>query len=343
MAVTIKDVATLAGVAPATVSRVINNSGYVKADTYKKVMDAVQKLHFAPNAAAQNLASNKTKSIAAVLSDVTNPFYSDVIRGITGVLNETAYDLILFDCSESVEKEIRALESSLRNRVCGLIYSPIAENNEKAVPLLSSMKKAGVPIVLIDRDIKPFSFDRVFVDFFYGAYEATKALLQAGHRDIAIITGALDSFPGRERLEGYLSAYQDAGLVADKRLRFEGDFKFESGRELTGKILEMNPRPTAIFSSNNLMTMGCIKTLSERGLRIPEDMALIGFDEIDRWNIFGSKLSVVDRPTEEMGTLVIKMLLERIRDAEFSYERYVPWEVVLPTELKLNGSEKYCR
>lgn len=343
MATTIKDVAALAGVAPSTVSRVINNSGYVKAETQKKVMDAVRALHFAPNASAQNLASNKTKSIAVVLSDITNPFYSDVIRGITNALNETVYDLILFDCSESIEKEIRALESSLRNRVCGLIYSPIAENNEKIFTIISSIKQSGVPIVLVDRDIKPFSFDSVFVDSFYGAYEATKALLEAGHRDIAIIAGPLDSLPGRERLEGYLSAHEDAGIVADKRLRFLGNFKFESGRDIAERILKMEPRPTAIFSSNNLMTMGCLKTLVHFGIRIPEDIALVGFDELDRWNVFESNLSVVARPTEEMGTLVINMLLQRIKDAEFSYDRYVPWEVVLPTELKLNGSEKCCR
>lgn len=344
MAVTIKDVARLAGVGEATVSRVLNNSGYVKAGTRAQVFAAIKELNYYPNSAAQNLSSNRTNTVAVVVPDITNPFFSDVIRGITTVLNNTPYSLVFFNCDEDPQRQINALDDTLRNRVRGLILSPTNENCPEAARRLCLLQKDQTPVVLLDRDFSGFCLDGVFIDNHYGAYIATKRLLEEGHRRIAIIHGPLDTMPGRDRLQGYLDAYQSFGLTPPEDCCLLGDFRFESGKTMTDRLLALSSRPSAILCCNNMMTMGCLKSLHCHGLETPDDIALIGFDALDKWDLWGENITVVQRATMDMGILAAQMLLKRI-DGKSSlaeeHDENNPNRVFLRPQLLIRGSEKF--
>lgn len=338
MAVTIYDVAKQAGVALSTVSRVINNSGYVKQETRNKVYEAIKTLNYIPSSVARTLSKNESNNIAVVIPDITNPFFGEVIKGITKELDQTEFDLIFYNTNENIQKEYRALQAIIKNRVRGLIITPIAEMAEENKELLKQIQEMGIPIVLIDRDIHGLNCDGVFVDNVTGAFEATKLLLNENHRRIAIIHGPLTSIPGRDRLKGYIDAYQSVNMRALRSLQYVGDFMFESGVSATQKILKSKKRPTAIFCCNNLMTMGCMAALKENHLKIPDDMALVGFDELSIHDIISSPITVVSRATTQMGTLAVHTLLQRIRHPEELPEQ--PNRIILQPHLKIRGSEK---
>lgn len=338
MAVTIYDVAKQAGVALSTVSRVINNSGYVKQETRNKVYEAIKTLNYIPSSVARTLSKNESNNIAVVIPDITNPFFGEVIKGITKELDQTEFDLIFYNTNENIQKEYRALQAIIKNRVRGLIITPIAEMAEENKELLKQIQEMGIPIVLIDRDIHGLNCDGVFVDNVTGAFEATKLLLNENHRRIAIIHGPLTSIPGRDRLKGYIDAYQSVNMRALRSLQYVGDFMFESGVSATQKILKSKKRPTAIFCCNNLMTMGCMAALKENHLKIPDDMALVGFDELSIHDIINSPITVVSRATTQMGALAVHTLLQRIRHPEELPEQ--PNRIILQPHLKIRGSEK---
>ena len=338
MAVTIYDVAKQAGVALSTVSRVINNSGYVKQETRNKVYEAIKTLNYIPSSVARTLSKNESNNIAVVIPDITNPFFGEVIKGITKELDQTEFDLIFYNTNENIQKEYRALQAIIKNRVRGLIITPIAEMAEENKELLKQIQEMGIPIVLIDRDIHGLNCDGVFVDNVTGAFEATKLLLNENHRRIAIIHGPLTSIPGRDRLKGYIDAYQSVNMRALRSLQYVGDFMLESGVSATQKILKSKKRPTAIFCCNNLMTMGCMAALKENHLKIPDDMALVGFDELSIHDIISSPITVVSRATTQMGALAVHTLLQRIRHPEELPEQ--PNRIILQPHLKIRGSEK---
>ena len=252
MAVTIYDVAKQAGVALSTVSRVINNSGYVKQETRNKVYEAIKTLNYIPSSVARTLSKNESNNIAVVIPDITNPFFGEVIKGITKELDQTEFDLIFYNTNENIQKEYRALQAIIKNRVRGLIITPIAEMAEENKELLKQIQEMGIPIVLIDRDIHGLNCDGVFVDNVTGAFEATKLLLNENHRRIAIIHGPLTSIPGRDRLKGYIDAYQSVNMRALRSLQYVGDFMFESGVSATQKILKSKKRRPLFFAATTL-------------------------------------------------------------------------------------------
>ena len=242
MSVTIYDVAQHAGVSLSTVSRVLNNSGYVKQETRDKIYAAIEDLNYIPSTVARSLSKNENHNIAVVTPDITNPFFGEVIKGITKELDQTDFDLIFYNTNENVHKELHALQSIIKNRVRGLIITPVMETSQKSIELLKDIQKMDIPIVLIDRDISGLKCDGVFIDNVTGAYEATKLLLNENHRRIAIIHGPMSSIPGHERLKGYLEAYHSINMVPPRSLQSTGNFMYESGVEATKKILKSKKR-----------------------------------------------------------------------------------------------------
>jgi len=337
MSATIYDVAQHAGVSLSTVSRVINNSGYVKQETRDKIQNAIDALNYIPSSAARNLSKNESNNIAVVIPDITNPFFSEVIKGITKELDKTDFDLIFYNTNENIQKELHALQAIIKNRVRGLIITPIMEASQESKALLKNIQEMGIPIVLIDRDICGLNCDGVFVDNVAGAYEATKLLLNENHRRIAIIHGPTSSIPGRDRLKGYLDAYQSVNVIPPRSLQYTGNFMYESGVEATRKILKSKKRPTAIFCCNNLMTLGCLSVLKENNLKIPDDIAIVGFDELSLYDVITNPITVVSRATTEMGALAVHTLLGRIRQ---STELAAVNRIILQPHLKIRGSEK---
>jgi len=336
----IKDIAQKAGVSLSTVSRVINSSGYVKEETKELVLKAMQDLNY-KRTNSSGKASKKSNRIGVIIPDITNPFFSGVLKGVYKVAVREKLNIILCDTNENINKEIGALEMLKEQSIKGLIITPTTDRNEFNRKYLEQMDSMGVPIILLDRDLMYSHFDAVYVDNIKGSYEAVEALIHEGHRKIAVIAGPLTTKPGRDRVSGYEKALLMNNIPADEKYMFYGDFRLESGYNLTKKVMAMKDPPTAIFVCNNMMTMGCLKALKELNVRIPEDIAIIGFDDIDFINLIDLQISVVDRPTAQMGELAMDMLIDRIyNDKSPGNGEGVVKEVILPTNLIKRGSER---
>jgi LacI family transcriptional regulator len=322
----------------ATVSRVLNSSGYVKEETKEIVMQAMKELNYTPSAIARSLSKNEPNVIGIVVPDINNPFFGQVIKGISALADKNNLNIIFCDADENMNKEIRALHMLKQQRIRGLIITPTSDQNEFNGEYLALLESLNVPVVLIDRDVKYSDFDGVFLDSIKGAYEAVECFIQRGHRKIAIIAGPTTSKPGRDRLRGYKKALTMNRIPIDENYIFYGDFKLQSGYDITKKILALKDRPTAIFVSNNMMNLGCIKALKEEGINIPKDMALIGFDEIELLDILGMNISIVSRPMAKMGESAMEILLERLNEKQKKQQQCK--RIILSPELVLKGSEK---
>ena len=329
---TIRDVARRAGVAPITVSRVINNSGYVSERTRQRVEKAIAELNYVPNALAQGLRFNKTNVIALVLSDVTNPFWTTVARGTEDASSEENYSVILCNTDEDVAKHDKYAQLLLRRQVDGFLLVPVSNT----VDTIRFIQRQGVSLVILDRQLPGVSVDIVRADSEGGAYELTRYLTELGHRRIAILSGPEIVSTSTQRVAGYRRALQDAHLKVDSELISFGKFYQESGYERTMKLLALSRPPTAIFAGNNFIAIGVMKALYESGLRIPEDMSVVGFDDLPPGLLVQPFLTVAAQPAYEMGYRATKLLLERIANSgEPSYQ-----EIVLPTQLVIRQS---CR
>lgn len=336
MSVTIKDIAEKTGVSLATVSRVLNNSGYVKQETRESIMKAIRELDYTPSAVARSLSKSETNIIGVVVPDINNPFFGEVIKGITSIADKENLHIILYDTDENISKEFKALKLLREQRIEGVIITPTSDNNEFNSEYLSMLENMGIPIVLIDRDVKYSNFDGVFIDNIKGAYEGTEALIRSGHKKIAIISGPKTSKPGRDRFRGYKKAMAMNKIDIADNYVFYGDYKLQSGYEITKEILKMKDRPTAIFACNNMMSLGCIKALYEEDIKIPEDMALVGFDEVEILNVIGVKVSVISRPTGEMGKVAMNILIDKLKNKNSDQTK----RIILSPELILRGSER---
>lgn len=301
-------IAKLANVSIATVSRVINSSGYVKKETREKVLNIVEELGYQPNAIARSLKKGRTSLIGFIVPDISNSFFTALAKGIEGVISNKGFNLILCNSENSVERELAYIQALSERRVEGIILAPIGRYEDYQA--LSPYR--NLPIVLIDNYPLGLDFDAVITDNFKGAYLLTKYLLDLGHTRIGIITGPLVQLTGFERLEGYKKALNESNVEIQEDLIQEGDFKFESGYNLTKKLLSLDPRPTAIFATNNLMSIGAMVAIKEVGLSIPEDISLVAFDDIDLLPLVNPPITVVSQPTEEMGAIAAELILRRI-------------------------------
>lgn len=316
---TIDDVAKFAGVSRATVSRVLNNNPKVDDDMRSRVLDAVRALGYQPNRAARRLRAQSSNVIGLVISDIQNPYFLSVIRGVEDAAYAQQMNLILCNSDEDPDKERMYLNVMESERVAGLIIVPAHSNNSAD---LNQLKQAGIPIILLDRVVRNVQVDTVQVDNELGAYEAVKHLTNLGYKRIATITGSRKLTTGRERYQGYLAALEAAGLPLDESLVKTGNFKTETGYALALELMENNP-PDAIFVANNLMSLGALRALRERGIRVPDDVALVGFDDLPWSGELYSPLTAVSQPTYELGQEAMSMLLRRLNDPTAPYRTVV--------------------
>lgn len=305
---TIRDVARQAGVSVATAARALGEYGYVSAATRVRVAQAARALDYHPNAIARSMIKGRTQTLAVIVSDNANPFFAAVVRGIEDVVLGKGYAIILCNADENPDKEAIYLRTVRQKRVDGLVISP---SGGSPVPL-RSMLAGGTPIVQIDRRLPGLAADAVLIDNRAGVRAAIRHLIKLRHRRIGIISGPRRLFTGRERLEAHRSALREAGLPLDDELILEGTFKEPSGYELVGRFLTMRRRPTAIFVANNLMTIGALLRLKEAGVRIPHEMAVVGFDDMDWAPILTPPLTAVAQPGYELGAAAGDLLLERL-------------------------------
>lgn len=300
--VTIRDVAAKAGVSVATVSRVFNRKGPVREETSQRVLEIAEELHYVPHAAARSLSMRSTATIGVVLPELHGEFFSEVIRGIDVASRQSGYHVLLSG-SHSDREEMRAVVQAVRGRVDGLIVmSPDLEPSA----LLTDLPP-GVPVVMLNSRV--VGRPSITIDNAHGAREVTDHLIQLGHRRVAFICGPAQNADAEQRKRGYRNALRAAALDNDRGMEVGGQFTEESGYDAVKKILDLKPRPTAIFASNDAMAIGALGALREAGCRVPEDIALVGFDDIPIARFLAPPLTTVKVPIAELGRRGFEMLL----------------------------------
>ena len=308
---TLKDVAERAQVSRATVSRVLNNNPKVAEDLRVRVLDAIRQLGYQPNRAARRLRASSSDVLGLIISDIENPFFTSVVRGVEDTAYEHQLSIVLCNTDEDLVKQQMYLRVMQAERVAGLIISPTNINED-----FSDLKQLGIPVIFLDRRTDAFEADAVLVDNVGGAYLAVKHLLDLGYTRIGMIGGFPHLTTGRERYEGYRKAFQAARLPVDERLIKVGNFKTESGHRLAKELITASAPPQAIFVANNLMTLGALRAMREHGVRIPEDIALVGFDDMPWANELCPPLTAVSQPTYELGQETVLLLLRRLAEPD---------------------------
>jgi LacI family transcriptional regulator len=303
---TIRDVAKLAGVAPITASRVISNSGYASDDVRQRVTQAAEQLGYVPNYLARSLRSKRTHTLALVLTDITNPFWTTVARGVEDAASEKGYNVIFCNTDESASKQDSYLEAMIQKQVDGILLVP-ARSEESPIGFLHQQ---NVQVVLLDRRLPILEADVVRCDSFGGAYQLVQLLLKLGHRRIAMLSGPSGVSSADDRVAGYQRALHEAGLQPDDQLIFYGDFSLESGYQMTRSLLKLPARPTALFAGNNFIAIGALKTLHDAGLAVPENMSVVSFDDLPAAILVDPFLTVAAQPAYEMGQRATRRLLE---------------------------------
>lgn len=304
--VTIKEVAAKAGVSVATVSRVLN-SERVRPETRQRVMAAIRELGYVPNRMARSLKTQKSKCIGFVVPDF-GAFFMGVAAIVENVLNQHGYDLIVCNSGENPAREADRICMLMERQVDGLLVVPTGNRTEH----LEAVRARGVPVVLLDRLIKGFETDSVLTDNVYGAYMAVEHLVKAGYRRIAVVTGRLDVTTGEERYRGYLRVLEDYGIQLDEEIVKKGDFSTKSGYLLVKELMSLARPPEAIFVSNCYMTVGVLLAFDELGVRVPEDVALVAFDDMELFRVAASPLTVVVQPVEQMGVVAASTVYQRV-------------------------------
>lgn len=328
---TIRDVATLAGVSPTTVSHIINNTRFVSEETRKKVLDAIDELGYYPSKLAQGLANNNSRTIGVIFSDITNPHFTQIFKGIEYVFQGLGYDLLLSNTSEKPDIQEQALTSLLAGSVNGLILASTGFPSER----LRLIKKKGLPVVLIDRDDPQSEFPFVGVNNERAVYEAICHLFSDGHTRLGLILGLRNTTTTEERFNGYVKAHIEKDISYNPEHIYWGDYGIEAGYHGAVELLHSDPRPTAIFCANNLMTLGALHAIRDLGLNCPDDIGILGFDDHLWADIFNPPLSVVSQPTFELGVNAAQILCKQI--AEGTCED-IPHRINLETKLIVRGS-----
>jgi len=310
---TIYDVAKIAGVSPSTISRVMNTPEIVAEDTRQKVMNAVKELAYIPNMMAASMPRRKTNYIGLIIPDIINTFFSNLIRGIQDICEEHGYNVLVVNSDDNQEKEARYLKLLYSRRVDGVILT-VAGYREKEFPEeeLSLLKKMN--IVLIDREINGLNAPIIKVNNFTGAYSAVKYLLTMGHRKIMYLAGIEGTKTNRERRKGYLSALKEAHINWKKELmaNFRLDTAYQKIIHHWPKLKNSDKLPTAIFAANDLMAIGALKAFAQLKIRVPEDISIIGFDNIPFSDCTCPPLTTIAQPTYLMGQKAVETLLKVI-------------------------------
>lgn len=332
MNVTIYDVAREANVSMATVSRVVNGNPNVKPTTRKKVSEAIERLGYRPNAVARGLASKKTTTVGVIIPDISNTFYAELARGIEDIATMYKYNIILSNSDQNKEKEFHLLNTMLGKQVDGLVF--MGEDITEAH--IEEFKKSPVPIVL------SASFDAqnitpsVNIDYTQAAYDAMKHFLEKGHTRIAFVSGPyVDKAASEKKLQGYKRALEEAGIAYDEELVVDGDYTYDSGMEALEKLLELAEKPTAVFVSSDEMALGVIHAAQDKGLHVPNDLEVLGFDNTRLAIMVRPQLSTVVQPMYDIGAVAMRLLTKYMNK-----ETVEDHTVILPHRIQFRKSTK---
>ena len=328
---TILDVAERAGVSASTVSRVLNGTGNVQMQLREKVLAAVTELGYVPSSSARVLRGKPSNTIALIVSDVTNPFFAALARGVEDVAQQQGFSLVLCNADRGPAKQRRYLDRLVADGVKGMVVAP-AKNT---LMDLKRRVRQGVSMVVVDWRYPLQEADNVYTDSVDGARQLVAHLIGLGHRRIGIISGPHGDMTAEDRVAGYRLALAEAGLsVAPQLVRF-GQFTSESGRRNCTKLLSLNPPPTAIVTCNNRLAAGAYEALCSRGLVVPLDLSLVSFDDIPFVAALASSATVFVQPDYEMGHKAAELLFERLLNQRRTHDRR---EVVLQGRLIVRSS-----
>lgn len=329
----IKEIAKLAGVSTATVSRVLNGSDKVRQSTADKVMAVVEEMNYRLDHVARRMKVKSTESlvIGLVITDIGNPFFSNVAKGVEDVAFRNKHIVMICNTNESPEKENFFLNSLLSEKVSGAIVVPTTGNGNYS--FFEGLVQDGFPMVMVDRKIEGLNIDSVSINNELGGYMATKKLIKSGHKRIGIVCGIKGLSNTTERLSGYMKALREAEIEVSEDLISYGNYIEEGGREAMSELLSLEDRPTAVFSTNNLMTLGCIKEIYNRKLAIPNEVALIGFDDSTWAEALIPPLTTIKQPGYELGVNAAELLIKRLSNPASS-----TMNIVLNPELVMRES-----
>lgn len=336
MPVTISDIAKEAKVSSATVSRVLNNSGYVKEETKERILAVIKEKNYTPSAIARSLSKSETNTIGVIVPDITNAYFGEIIKGISDIAEKKNLNIILFNTDNYLEKEIRALNLLKEQRIKGIIMTPGFGEEKFNENYIKTINNLNIPMILVSADIKFTKLNGVFVDNIKGGFDATNLLIKEGHTKIGIMTGLLSSEPIIDRLEGYRKALKENNINFKNKYIYYGNFKLDKAYKLTKNLLEEKDHPTALVICSNMMTMGVIKALKEQNKDIPKDLAIIGFDKIDFLDMVGLNITYVEDCPIELGRASMDMLWDIISNTDNTGVR----RLIISPQIITKGSEK---
>ncbi|MFZ5968583.1 MAG: LacI family DNA-binding transcriptional regulator [Bacillota bacterium] len=326
MKITIKDIARIAGVSTATVSMVLNGkSDHISDATKEKIFDIAKTHNYVPNTMARSLVTKKTKTIGLVIPDIANPFFPEIARGAEDKASEEGYNIIFCNTDDDTEKEERYVNMLIEKMVDGIIFTASSKRSH----WLHNVQSQSIPIVLLDRDIPvEGNVGRIIVDNAHGTYEGTKYLIEKGYEKIALINGNIHSGTAKARLEGYKKAFSEFGLKIEEDIILEGAFKREWGYGAVTWLLNQGIGFDAVVSGNDLIAIGVIRALKDSGKLIPNDVAVLGFDDIHMAKLVEPELSTISQPKYEMGYKASEMLINMIEKNE-NTDRFVIFDTKL--------------
>ena len=323
-AATIKDVAELAGVSIGTASRVINGEKTVKPAIRAKVLDAIERLGYRPNAVAQSMRRQSTQIVGCIIREITLPTLADFVGAAHDVLDQAGFSLLISNSEGLVDRERELIERLEMQRSDGILFGPYTPIDDKFDAFLRNVK---APLVLVDRD-EPDWADCVMADHAGGAYEATRHLLSLGHRRILLLTGSQGIYPARERIKGYRRAFEEMGVEIDEAMICGMGFGAMEGFRMTSAFLALEDRPTAIFSGGIDMLAGVLRATRVRNMRVPQDLSIVAVGDSDLAQLYSSPISVIRWDQSDVGETAARLLLERIESAKSEPRKHV----LLPTE-----------
>ncbi|WP_200210982.1 LacI family DNA-binding transcriptional regulator [Micromonospora coerulea] len=322
---TIQDLARAAGISPSTASRALSGNGYVSAEVRARVLAAAEEIRYVPDSIARSLRSRTSRAVGVLISDIRNPFYANLAAGIEERLRSAGYHVIVVNNDGEADAEVEGARTFLAVRVSAAIVTPVSD---RAVRMLMS---DGVPVVQADRLVDGLSSDAVLVDNVQGAQEITSHLVDLGHRTIALLIDETDWTSGAGRLAGYRAALRAAGIPMDPALVVPTRFQPDAAREAVDALLDRRPDVTALFAANNLLAEGAFQALRLRGLRVPEDLSLVAFDDLPWMSMVSPGITTVDQHTDELGRTCAQLVVDRIAGSESGEAtvRYIEPSIVI--------------
>ncbi|GAF15238.1 LOW QUALITY PROTEIN: catabolite control protein A [Bacillus sp. JCM 19045] len=332
MNTTIYDVAREAGVSMATVSRVVNGNPNVKPTTRKKVLEAIERLGYRPNAVARGLASKRTTTVGVIIPDISSIFFSELARGIEDIATMYKYNIILCNSDQNKDKEIHLINTLLEKQVDGIVYMGGEITDEH----VEQFKRSPVPIVLAATLDGERSFPSVNIDYTQAAEDAIQFLIDKGHTQIGMLSGSLeDPINGYQKFAGYRQALEKNNIEFNEDLVVIGDYTYDSGMEAMGTFQEIQNKPTAIFASNDEMALGVIHGVQDLGLSVPGDYEVVGFDNTRLARMVRPTLTTVVQPLYDIGAVSMRLLTKLMNKEEVTEQM-----VTLPHRIEDRGSTK---